>query len=187
VDGSGLRNLTNNPARDATPGWSPDGSQIVFSSNRGDNHGIYNLFAMDADGGNQRAIYSNKSGMSLSPAWSADGSSVVFANDKEDGSIGNFEIFKIGLGSTAPEQRLTFRPRYDGGPTFSPDGMKIAFTSNADGNDEIYLMDSDGSGLIRVTRNPSADTTPRFSPDGKKIIFSSNRGGRFALYEIPLP
>jgi len=60
----------------------------------------------------------------------------------------------------------------------------IAFVSDTDGNAEIYLMNADGTGLLRLTRNLANDSTPQFSKDGKRIIFSSNRNGKFALYEI---
>jgi Tol biopolymer transport system component/tetratricopeptide (TPR) repeat protein len=182
-DGSDMKNLTNNAARDGGPAWSPDGKQIVFSSNRDGNDGIYNLYVMNADGSGQRQIHASKN-MSLAPVWSPDGQSVVFANDKEDGGTGNFEIFRIGLASDAPEQRLTSRRRSDSNPAFSPDGRHIVFSSNTDGNTEIYVMNSDGTKLERLTRNLAEDTTPRFSSDGRRIIFSSNRGGKFALYEI---
>jgi len=115
-DGSGLTNLTQNAARNYTPAWSPDGKQIAFASNRGDNYHGYNLFVMNADGGNGRQIYSNKAGMSVSPAWSPDGREIVFTNDKEDGAIGNFEIFKIEVETDESEKRLTFRRRTDGYP-----------------------------------------------------------------------
>jgi Tol biopolymer transport system component/TolB-like protein/Tfp pilus assembly protein PilF len=183
-DGSGLTNLTNNAARDANPAFSPDGKQIVFASNRDGNYGIYNLYVMNSDGGNQRQLYSDKRGMSVSPVWSPDGTGIIFANDKEDGSSGNFEIFKIGLRAGETEKRLTFRRRSDSQPAVSPDGKQIAFCSNTDGNAEIYLMNADGTGLLRITRNLAEDNTPRFSNDGKKIIFSSSRNGKHAIYEI---
>ena len=184
TDGSGLTNLTQNAARDLSPAFSPDGTQIAFSSNRDGNYGIYNLYVMNSDGGNQHRIYSNKGGMSLSPAWSPDGKEIAFANDKEDGRIGNFEIFKIDLEAPGAEKRLTFRRRADGYPAFSPDGKQIVFSSNTDGNAEIYIMNADGTGHLRITRNPAEDMSPRWSTDGKRIIFSSNRDGKFALYEI---
>jgi TolB protein len=108
----------------------------------------------------------------------------VFANDREDLRTGNFEIFSIDAETTGAEHRLTFRPKYDIAPHFSPDGGRIVFSSNADGNWEIYLMDRDGSALLRLTRNLGADTNPAWSPDGKRVIFSSDREGRKALYEI---
>jgi TolB protein len=122
--------------------------------------------------------------MSVSPAWSPDGREIIFANDKEGGQIGNFEIFKIDLEAAGPEKRLTFRRRAEAFPSFSLDGKQIIFASNTDGNSEIYLMNSDGTGLLRVTRNPAEDTTPQFSKGGTKIVFSSNRSGKFTLYEI---
>ncbi len=186
-DGTELRNLTNNPARDSAPGWSPDGTQIVFSSNRGGNSGTYNLFVMNADGSGQHQIYANKGGMSLSPAWSPDDDSIIFTNDMEDGQTGNFELFKTYVGGGEAEQRLTFRSGSDSDPAFSPDGRQIVFTSENDGNREIYLMNSDGTGLLRLTRNLAEDVTPRFSHDGRRIIFSSNRTGKFVLYEIASP
>lgn len=184
TDGSGLIDLTNNAARDTDAAFSPDGTKIAFTSNRGGNYGIYDLYVMNADGGNQHQIYSSKDGMSVSPKWSTDGREIVFANDREGGRIGNFEIYKIGFETNAAETRLTFRHRYDGQPSFSPDGRRIAFTSNSDGNSEIYVMNSDGSGQLRITRNPAEDSHPQWSPDGRRIMFSSNREGKYAIYEI---
>jgi len=185
TDGSGLTNLTNNPARDVSPAFSPDGKQIVFASNRDGNFGAFNLYTMNADGTNQRQIYQSKA-RSFAPAFSPDGKQIIFTNDKEDGATGNFEIFKIELEIAESEKRLTFRPRVDSYPAFSPDGKRIAFVSNTDGNAEIYLMNADGTGLFRLTRNQAEDTTPQFSKDGKRIVFSSNRSEKFALYEINL-
>ncbi|MGI8788497.1 MAG: winged helix-turn-helix domain-containing protein [Pyrinomonadaceae bacterium] len=181
-DGSDLTNLSNNAARDITPAFSPDGKQIVFASNRDGNYGVFQLYAMNADGGNPHQIY-RSNGMNLSPAWSPNGGQIIFASDKE-GRTGNFEIFSIGFETGEAEKRLTFRPRYDTQPAISPDGKRIAFTSDADGNAEIYLMNADGTNLLRLTRNLAEDDAPQFSKDGRKIMFSSNRSGKYALYEI---
>jgi TolB protein len=184
ADGSGLTNLTNNPWRDGGAAFSPDGGQIVFSSNRDGHTGKFNLYMMNADGGDQRLIYSAKEGMSGSPVFSPDGASILFANDFA--SDGNFEIFKIRPEPGETAERLTFRGRYDGFPAFSPDGQRVAFISSTDGNSEIYLMNTDGTSLLRLTRNAAEDTLPQFSTDGKRIIFSSDRGGRFAIYEMKI-
>ena len=59
---------------------------------------------------------------------------------------------------------------------------KIAFTSDRDGNQEIYVMNNDGTGQVRLTNNPGADSFPAFSPDGRRIAFvSQNTSGAFAI------
>lgn len=67
-------------------------------------------------------------------------------------------------------------------PEFSPDGTHIAFVSTRDGNEEIYIMDADGSHQTRLTTNPGSDLYPRFSPSGKEIVFFSDRGGDKDIY-----
>ena len=178
-----LRNLTNNPARDIQAAWSPDGSRIVFSSNREGNYDIFSLYVVNADGTNPHRIYYSNS-ISAYPFWSHDGRTILFANDKEDNRSGNFEIFAIEPETVNPEVRLTFRKRYDVQAIFSPDGSRIAFVSNADGNWEIYLMRSDGSDLLRVTRHIGDEVAPSWSADGRRIVFQSDRHGRSAIYEV---
>ena len=59
----------------------------------------------------------------------------------------------------------------DGWPEWSPDGMRIVFSSARDGNYEIYVMDIDGSNQTRLTNYVNGDQAPKWSPDGSKIIF----------------
>ena len=182
-DGGGLRRLTDDPAPDKMPAFSPDGSRILFGSSRDGNYAILQLYVMNGDGSNQRRVYYS-GGTSINPSWSPDGREIVFANDKEESRTGNFEIFAVAPETAEPERRLTFRRRWDFYPVFSPDGRHIAFVSNSDGNSEIYLMNADGSGLLRLTRDPAEDTQPSWAPDGRRVVFSSNRGGKFGIYEL---
>ena len=79
-------------------------------------------------------------------------------------------------------KNLTSNVAEDSTPAWSPDGSKIAFTSNRDGAGDIYLMDADGSDVVRLTYTPARETSPVWSPDGKKIIFDSERDGNRELY-----
>ncbi len=65
---------------------------------------------------------------------------------------------------------------------WSPDGTKIAFTSDRDGNFEIYVMNADGRNPTRLTSDPATDNFPAWSPDGTKIAFDSRRDGNFEIY-----
>jgi dipeptidyl aminopeptidase/acylaminoacyl peptidase len=69
-------------------------------------------------------------------------------------------------------------------PAFSPDGSRIAFTSNRTGDAEIYVMDADGTDVRRVTSSPAQDFDPAFSADGATIVFASDRDGNRELYVI---
>jgi len=73
---------------------------------------------------------------------------------------------------------------YDAFPVWSPDGQKIAFTSNRDGPLNIYVMNQDGTGGVRLTSTPAPqqDRFPVWSPDGSKIVFESNRTGGSEIY-----
>ena len=66
--------------------------------------------------------------------------------------------------------------------TWSSDGEKIAFTSDRDGNSEIYIMNADGSNQERLTGNSASDRTPVWSSDGEKIAFTSCRDGNLEIY-----
>ena len=67
----------------------------------------------------------------------------------------------------------------ESGPTWSPDGTKIAYRSYVGGNYDIYVMDADGGNKIRLTTHAGVDNTPHWSPDGTKIVFETNRDGDY--------
>jgi len=65
---------------------------------------------------------------------------------------------------------------------FSPDGKKLAFCSSRDGNAEIYVVNTDGTNIRRITFNSAIDTAPSWSPTGREIAFTSDRTGFPQLY-----
>ena len=101
------------------------------------------------------------------------------------GGLLNFEIYVMDADGGNP-QNLTNDPNSDSAPSWSPDGKRIVFASNRDGNRdgnrsnyEIYVMDADGNNQQRLTDNDFYDTHPSWSPDGKRIAFMSRRDGHF--------
>lgn len=123
----------------------------------------------------------------MSAAFSPDGASLAFSGDRVNADSRGLDIYLLDAGNPANEKRLTALRFHEISPAFSPDGKRIAFVSSADGNAEIYLMNSDGKGLFRLTRSKWGETAPQFSADGRKLIFAANRNGKFAIYKIELP
>lgn len=181
-DGSEFGNLTDSPAMDHSPSWSPDGRRIIFVSSRGEPAHIPRLFVMSADGSDVQPLTPRK-GWEGDPIWWPDGSRIVFVCDRADISGSSLDICQIGLDGNG-ESRLLIHNDRDSRPAVSPDGKRIAFVAASDGNNEIYLMNADGSGLLRITRDPANDGWPKWSGDGTKLLFASDRSGRFAIYEV---
>jgi Tol biopolymer transport system component len=69
-------------------------------------------------------------------------------------------------------------------PAWSPDGSRIAFVTDRDGNFEIYVMNVDGTNTINLTNNPATEFNPTWSPLGTKILFSTTRDGNSEIYSM---
>ncbi len=177
ADGSGQTRLTNNPAVDRDPAWSPDGRQIVFASTRDDSLvGNVEIYVMNADGSGQTRLTNNPAG-DLVPAWSPNGRQIAFDSYRD----GNIEIYVMNVDGSG-QTRLTNNPAAETGSAWSPDGTQIAFVSGRDLNDEIYVMNADGGGQTRLTNNTTQDFDPAWSPDGTQIAFESLRDGNAEIY-----
>jgi hypothetical protein len=94
------------------------------------------------------------------------------------------DFIMIRAGFAAGATRLTDDAFADRQPDWCADGRRIAFTSNRGGNDDIWVIDSDGANLRRVTTNPAADHSPAWSPDCSQIAFVSERDGNPEIYRI---
>lgn len=175
ADGTDPVQLTTS-GQDTAPVWSPDGSQILFTSNR---DGDGEIFVMNADGSAQINITDNADGDYLA-SWSPDGTQIVFSSDRD----GDPEIFVANADGTSP-QKLTDNTDFDTNPAWSPDGSKIGFYSDRSGSYQIYRMDTDGSNQQLLADMSSLDTyVISWSPDGSQIIFHSNHEGDFEIYRI---
>jgi TolB protein len=166
------------------PAWSPNGEWIVFLNENGTRGDIYLIHPDGTD--LRRLTDSNDISRDGNLVWSPDGKQLAYSAYRG----GKIEIFLMGVEETlqgaAASQQLTdnLSSVRNLVTSWSPDGSWIAFSSNQDGNSEIYLMNPDGSNMIRLTNNPASDTEPDWSPDGRQIVFSSNRDGNVEIYVL---
>ncbi len=165
---------------DSMVGWSPDGSKIVFFSNR---DGNWKLYLMNADGTGQRPLLPGPSKDNTIISWSPDGQRLAFSSQSNSGDNNTSEIYTVDADG-AGLVRLTNNAAWDNCPAWSPDGTKIAFRSNRDGCQEIYLMNPDGSAQTRLTYNNTYASWPQWSPDGTQITFRSKESAEAALSDL---
>lgn len=101
TDGKNHRRLTDNPAIDWDPSWSPDGERIVFSSEKGDSGWDIDIYVIDADGGNPRRL-TRSPAENRTPSWPPDGEHIAFASNGN----GNNDIYVMDANGKIP-QNLT--------------------------------------------------------------------------------
>src|SRR6266480_2352453 len=169
ADGSGVTHLTNSPADEFLPLFSPDGNRIALGGSAGT--GIEGIYVVNVDGSGLVRV--------LNPDfitdWSPDGRQLMIVSNRD----GDYELYATPLDGS-PVTKLTDNTADDNAGTgWSPDGSRITFNSNRGGaGQDVYVMNADGSGVTQLTPNDGFDDTgPVWSPDTTQIAFESNRAG----------
>jgi uncharacterized protein YjdB len=145
------------------PALSPDRTRIVFSSNRGDRDGNFDIFVMDADGGTPRRL-TTEPGTDGEPVWTPDGASIVFTSSR----TGAPQLYVISADS-GDARPLTTAPAGNLAATVSPDGRTVAFVSLRDGGPRVYRIGMDGTGEARVGTGVLKEGAPAFLPGGELL------------------
>ena len=183
--GGAPSSVTDDAAVDWNPVWSPDGRFLYFVSDRG---GSINVWRTSIDERSGTVLdgpspISTPSAFSVHLSFSRDGTRLAYASIVERWNV----------------QKVSFDPsleRVAGDPVWvtrgstiwwrpvpSPDGAWVAFYSGI-GQEDIYIVRSDGSELRRLTNDRAYDRRPAWSPDGKRLVFPSNRTGEFQIWVI---
>ncbi len=177
--------------------FSPDGQWLVFQSTR-EGVACDQIFVMRTDGSQVRQVSSGK-GRTTCAYFFPDGHRVLFASShhvslecppQPDHSKGYvwplypYDIFAGPVDGSGPLDRLTDRPGYDAEATVSPDGKRVVFTSDRDGDLELYTMDLSGRNQRRITRRAGYDGGAFFSPDSRRVVYRAHHPEGQALAEF---
>jgi Tol biopolymer transport system component len=176
TDGSGAINLTNNPAYDGNPVWSPDGSKIAFESDRDGNRDIY---VMNLEGGDVTRLTKDSANDVLTDfwgyrnnIWSPASDHIIYRND-HSGQWQTYIANMDGSGVTPLGVAASTG-------LWSPDGSKIAFESDRDGNRDIYVVNADGSNRRSIPLPATyfiLEGGMRWSKDGKSLYYIVSKCG----------
>ncbi len=178
-------NLTaGSPAADGRASWRPDGRKIVFVSDRatpgnptppGAEGPDSEIFVMNADGSHPTQLTFNAyddDGVT----WAPDGRSLIVQRDLDPVRGRNDADLFAMRADGRHERNLTNSPGIDEvRPDFSPDGDRVVFASDRDGDFELYTIKPDGSRVRQLTANTTTEDEPSWSPDGRTIAFTSDR------------
>ena len=172
-DGTGVTHLLSRPSLSEAPQISDDGSKVALIASVESAYGsVSELFVVNSDGTGLKQL-TNNTEYDHNPSISSDGNKIAF--------ISNTDLFVINSDGTGLTQ-LTNTNATISNPSISGDSSKVAFLSdNEEINDqgffvynrEIFLVNTDGTGLIQVTNNTLREALPSLNYDGTKIAFAS--------------
>ena len=171
-NGTGIVNLTNDPADDSWATWSPEGTQIAFRSDRSGNWDIWRI-DVDTDTGvaSNPVNLTNSAAGDHQPAWSPSGAQIAFISDAD----GNGDVVVMDASGANPTTWSDTSSTDDQAPVWSPDGLAVAFIRITASNYDLWTMGTAGAGAAPILADYARDWYPSWSPNGLEIAFSSNR------------
>jgi Tol biopolymer transport system component len=178
--------VTQDPALDWNPVWSPEGHFLYFLSNR---DGAMNLWRVPVDEATGKTLGPPEpqtlparevSGLALA----RDGRHVAYVVDEPTFSIVRLAFDPATGGVRGQPAEILQTSQEVSNVTLSPDGQLLAFDSMGGRQEDLFLIRSDGSGLRKLTDDAPRDRFPSFSSDGRRIVFMSDRGGSWELWTI---
>lgn len=182
-DGASALKITNHKSIALSPAWSADNNKIAYTAFvQRAKTSIRNadLFIYDITSG-KRSLVSYRTGMNSGASFLPDGNGLLLTISKNQ----NPDIYHLDFNGEIIK-KITDGPRgaLNVEPSASPEGSKVAFSSDRSGVTMIYVMGIDGTGLKRITFAGKFNSTPAWSPDGKKLAFSGWNDANFDIFTV---
>jgi Tol biopolymer transport system component/serine/threonine protein kinase len=175
--------VTDDPATDWNPLWSPDGKFLYFASDRG---GSMNLWRVPIDEHSGKVLGRPEAITAPAPfvgdlSIAADGRHLAYASIVVTSNLQTVAFDPSTKKVTGDPVSVTTGSKSYRAPALSPDGAWVVFASTL-GQEDIFVCRVDGTGLRQLTNDAAKDRWPRWSPDGQRIAFYSDRGGRYNVW-----
>jgi len=162
--------------------FAPNGTEIAFNYKLNDNN--FNIYIISAKGKRLKTVIKNGH-KNLYPHYSPRGDAIVYFSRKHTKNKDD-EIYAYNI-INKDEARLTNWPTHNFSPTWSHNGLRIAYvTSMEDNKPEIYIMNRDGKSKQRITFNDFGDTLPAWSPKDINLLITGVRNGSYQICKILL-
>lgn len=175
MDGHNNTRLTKNKSINISPSWSPDGTQLVFTSYV---NGNPDLYLMNVGGKRIRQITKGPGGK-ITPSWAPHGHNIAMSSS----ATGIANIYRMSTNG-GKAQNLTNDRAIDISPSWSPNAQEIVFASERAGGLHLFKMDANGSNIRRLSFVGYQNDMPSWSPMGDKITFAGRMYGTFDIFII---
>jgi Tol biopolymer transport system component len=185
TSGGAITRVTSDAVLDTDPVWGPDGTWLLFSSSRGGGLNLWRT-SVRPDGRAQGALEQLTSGAGddVQPAIAPDGKRIVFAVRGTNADLWRLAVSpQTGLPRGEPEP-LVATSRVENRGEWSPDGHRIAFNSDRQGQMNIWIRSLADAAERRITSGPGGDYQPTWSHDGRRLVFFSGRGGNTDIWSV---
>jgi len=172
-----MNRFTFGPGRVDRPVWSPDGSRVAYSSDRGGRWDIYEKSA--GGGGAETPIVSSGALLKYPSAYTSDGRTLVF---EQIGERTGWDVWQVPLDGDGKPQPLLATPYDEQAAVLSPDGKWLAFVSNESGRSEIYVQDYPNAAEKHLV-SVAGGAVPQWRSDGRELFFVSANSVAFVEVE----
>jgi len=185
VEGGKANRITDDAYLNWNPIWSPDGRYLYFCSNRGGSTGIWRVPMKESTGESRgpAELIRTPATYNAHLSFSRDGKRLAYVQQLTTGRLRTVRFEPDREAAISEPREVLQTTKGAARPALSPDGQWLAFNST-EHQEDLFLINIDGSGFRQLTSDRARNRGPRWSPDGKRIAFFSTRSGDWEIWTI---